>query len=558
LLKDLRCALPIAGFARSFNMIANLKIGTRLALGFGLLLALLGGVAALAVSSLGALAGTTEVIVKDRYPQVVLATGILLQVSENATAMRNMLLVDDRDKLNAEIGAIQNGEKSIADKLAKLEALLSSEGGRKAHQDILALRAKYRAGQDEFMKMAATGATLDATALLLSTLRRDQQAYVDRIKDFIEGGGRLMDRSGEEAAAQYRSRTIFILALTGIAIVLACAFAFRIARSIIVPLRHAVAVAKTVATGNLTSEIALASKDEIGELMQALGEMNEGLRGIVGGVRAGTETIAGASREIASGNLDLSARTEQQAAALEETSSAMEQLAAAVARNADSAQEANRLATTASEVAAASSKVVTEVIDTMREIAGSSDRIVDIIAVIDGIAFQTNILALNAAVEAARAGEQGRGFAVVASEVRSLAQRSASAAKEIKSLIDGSAGKVERGSRLVEQAGATMHEVVASVDRVTAIVGDIALASREQQTGIGHVNQAVGQMDQGTQQNAALVEQAAAAAQALREQAGRLAELVSVFRIAARDDGAAGQERIAASPPPARLKRLAA
>ncbi|RJF92799.1 HAMP domain-containing protein [Noviherbaspirillum saxi] len=510
---------------------ANLKIGKRLALGFGVLVLLVAGIAALGVQSLGVLHESTDTIVKNRYPQVVLATNVLLQVGENATSMRNMLLLDDREKLNSEINAIQIGEKSIADNLAKLEPLLSSAPGKKAFQDILQLRSSYQVRQAEFMKLAATGGTLDATALMLGPLKVDQQNYVNRIKAFIDGGGRIMEKSGEEAATQYRHKAATILALSAVAVLLACAFAYRIARSITVPVVHAVTVARAVAAGNLTSTIEVRTRDETGQLMQALHDMNASLQKIVREVRSGTETIASASSEIATGNMDLSRRTEQQAGSVEETSSTMEELTVTVGRNADHAYEANRLAAAASDVAANSSKVVSEVVATMSAIDESSKKIVDIISVINGIAFQTNILALNAAVEAARAGEQGRGFAVVAGEVRNLAQRSAAAAKEIKALIDNSASNVSHGSKLVEQAGRTMHRVVDSVGTLSGIVSEISAASKEQSAGLGQINRAIMDMDQTTQQNAALVEQAAAAAQSLQNQAAHLAQLVSVFKL---------------------------
>jgi methyl-accepting chemotaxis protein len=286
-----------------------------------------------------------------------------------------------------------------------------------------------------------------------------------------------------------------------------------------------------VADGDLTGTIVVTSKDETGQLLQALQDMNNGLVRIVTQVRMGTDTIATASSQIATGNLDLSSRTEEQASSLEETASSMEELTSTVKQNADNARQSNQLAMTASEVAVRGGAVVSQVVETMGSINDSANKIVDIIGVIDGIAFQTNILALNAAVEAARAGEQGRGFAVVASEVRNLAQRSASAAKEIKTLIDDSVEKVGTGSRLVNEAGATMGEVVESVRRVTDIMSEITAASQEQTDGIEQINQAVMQMDQVTQKNAALVEEAAAAAESLQDQASNLLQVVSVFKL---------------------------
>jgi methyl-accepting chemotaxis protein len=305
-----------------------------------------------------------------------------------------------------------------------------------------------------------------------------------------------------------------------------------ISRSIRVPLARAVSLAHTVAAGDLTTAIEAAGHDETAQLLRALREMNDSLSGIVGEVDAGIRTIASASTQIASGNQDLSSRTEQQAGALEETAATMEELTGAVQQNAANARHASGLASSASEVAQRGGLVVGRVVETMDAIHGSARKIADIIGVIDGIAFQTNILALNAAVEAARAGEQGRGFAVVASEVRALAQRSATAAKEVRGLIDDSVSKVGTGADLVRQAGSTMQEIVASVDRVNGIIGEIAAASEQQQDGIGQVNRAIAEMDDSTQQNAALVEQAAAAAAAMNEQARRLSAVFSVFKVA--------------------------
>lgn len=316
-----------------------------------------------------------------------------------------------------------------------------------------------------------------------------------------------------------------------------------VARSVTRPIKRAVEIAQQVAKGDLTSRIEVTSMDETGKLMQALKEMNENLVTIVTKVHSGTDTIATASGQIAAGNLDLSSRTEQQASSLEETASAMEELTSTVRQNADNARQANQLAQSAADIAEQGGQVVLQVVTSMQSIDNSSRKVSDIIAVIDGIAFQTNILALNAAVEAARAGEHGRGFAVVASEVRNLAQRSAAAAKEIKALIADSACEVDNGSRLVQQAGATMKDVVTSIKRVNGIMNEITAASKEQSIGIEQVNEAVAQMDQVTQQNAALVEEAAAAAESLREQASELSVTVGMFRLVGADRNARTVER---------------
>jgi len=354
---------------------------------------------------------------------------------------------------------------------------------------------------------------------------------LDNLDKLTQVNSNGSDASSQGADHLYASARMWIIGMLIGALIAGFALAMYIARAIATPLIIAVGVAKRVAAGDLTADIRPLSRDETGELMRSLKEMNDSLLGIVTQVRAGTETITTASGEISSGNLDLSSRTEEQASSLEQTASAMEQLTSTVKQNADNARQASQLAVSASEVAVAGGTVVSKVVETMGSIDNSSRKIVDIISVIDGIAFQTNILALNAAVEAARAGEQGRGFAVVASEVRSLAQRSAAAAKEIKILIDNSVAQVGIGSKLVEEAGATMNDVVNSVKRVTDIVGEISSASQEQSAGIEQVNLAITQMDEVTQQNAALVEEAAAASQSMQEQARKLSEVVSVFKL---------------------------
>jgi methyl-accepting chemotaxis protein len=345
-----------------------------------------------------------------------------------------------------------------------------------------------------------------------------------------------------------------------VAVMLAAAIAVWIIRAIMHPLEASVKLARAVAEGDLTQRIEPDSDNEIGQLVRALKDMNDKLVEVVGEVRTETEIIATASQQIASGNGDLSSRTEEQASSLEETASSMEELTGTVKQNAENARQANQLVASTADVAAKGGQIVDQVVDTMESIKDSSKKIADIIGVIDGIAFQTNILALNAAVEAARAGEQGRGFAVVASEVRNLAQRSATAAKEIKSLIEDSVDKVDAGGRLVDEAGRTMTEVVGAVKRVTDIMGEIAAASAEQSAGIEQVNQAITQMDDVTQQNAALVEEAAAASESLQEQAVKLAEAVSFFKL---DSSAAAAVHSAAARPaearglPRRSKPLA-
>jgi methyl-accepting chemotaxis protein len=362
------------------------------------------------------------------------------------------------------------------------------------------------------------------------------------VKLNVDGG----DAASVAATTLFGHSRTLIIALLVATVVVGMLLALWVARIVSRPLREAVTLARRVAAGDLTSDIDVTSACETGQLMQALKDMTVSLQTLVAQVRSGTDTIATASGQIAAGNQDLSSRTEQQASSLEETASSMEELTSTVKQNADNARQANQLAQSASGIAVRGGAVVGQVVGTMASINESSRKIVDIIAVIDGIAFQTNILALNAAVEAARAGEQGRGFAVVASEVRNLAQRSAAAAKDIKILIGDSVEKVDAGSKLVDQAGATMEEIVASITRVTDIMGEITAASLEQSSGIEQVNQAIVQMDQVTQQNAALVEEAAAAAEAMTDQAAQLSRVVSVFKLNA--DAMAGTATRASAP----------
>ncbi|MCS0616343.1 methyl-accepting chemotaxis protein [Massilia kyonggiensis] len=518
--------------------IKHWKIGTRLGGAFALLLVLLAACIWFGIASLHLLNEGTSRIVDEDYPKTVLAYESLDVVNRNARAMRNMLLWDKPEEVARERQTVlQNRQENTAN-LDKLAALIKSDEGKIKLKTVQEAREVYRTSQQAFLDMMDAGKKPEAAAFLLTQVRKDQRSYFDAVRELIKFQDTRVLDSGHRAGETYRSTIAWLMGLAAIALVLGTIVAVWITRSITGPLRQAVDVARTVATGDLSARIEVHSADETGQLLQALRDMNQALVNIVGEVRSGTETIASASQQIASGNADLSSRTEEQASSLEETASSMEELTSTVKQNADNARQANQFAVSASEVAEKGGAVMAEVVDTMGAINESARKIVDIIAVIDGIAFQTNILALNAAVEAARAGEQGRGFAVVASEVRSLAQRSAAAAKEIKALIDNSVEKADAGSRLVDQAGTTMREVVESIRRVADIMGEISAASQEQTEGIGQVQLAISQMDQTTQQNAALVEEAAAASEQLREQAGKLSQTVAVFRLGGAHDRA--------------------
>ena len=509
----------------------DLRIATKLILSFGAVLVL---TAALGVSAIFSMARINEAstdLSANWMPSVLAAMSMRSDVSDlRRWELAHMLAAADSDMALNETRMTETQAKLKTDG-DKYRTLISEPGEKELFERFLVLN-------DEFMRLHATMLSLsremkkeEARALAVgpsAKVMADMMVALDKLVAINTDGG---VRSSASADATYAgSRASLIGLLVGI-VAVGMLLALWVARSVSRPLIEAVGVARQVAAGDLTAQVVVKSQDETGQLMQALKDMNASLQSLVGQVRSGTDTIATASSQIAAGNQDLSSRTEEQASSLEETASSMEELTSTVKQNADNARQANTMALTSSSIAVEGGKVVSEVVGTMASINASSRKIVDIIAVIDGIAFQTNILALNAAVEAARAGEQGRGFAVVATEVRNLAQRSAAAAKDIKVLIGDSVEKVEAGSKLVDQAGRTMDEIVASITRVTDIMSEITAASNEQSAGIEQVNQAIAQMDQVTQQNAALVEEAAAAAESMQEQAASLSEVVSVFKL---------------------------
>jgi len=537
----------------------NLKISTRLAGTFAVLVAVLLAVVIAAWSQLAAMGAQTREITSDWLPSVEL-------VNQLDTGIAKARLFELRHVMAAEPAATATHEKSMGelqaemDKLKKsYEVLINSPEEQKIYDDFIADRKKYVELTTKIFEFSRKNDKDQAAALLGGESLQLFNKTSATLEKLVELNGKGARQEAENAKQTEATARVVLIAAAALAVAFATLAALWLIRSITRPLEQAVNAADRIAQGDLSGQIVVRSQDETGHLLSSLQRMQQSLVTTVGAVRQNAEGVASASAEIASGNNDLSARTEQQASALEETAASMEELSSTVKQNADSARQASQLAISASTVAVQGGDVVSEVVETMKEINASSSKIADIISVIDGIAFQTNILALNAAVEAARAGEQGRGFAVVASEVRSLAGRSAEAAKEIKGLITASVERVEQGTQLVDKAGTTMTEVVASIRRVTDIMGEISAASSEQAAGVAQVGEAVTQMDQATQQNAALVEEMAAAASSLNGQAGELVNAVAVFKLdaSARSAPAPAPRPATAAPRPTTLQRKA-
>ena len=539
-------------------MLKNLTIKARLIAVLSMLALLMIFIGVAGAYALGQSNHALQTVYEDRLVAMGQLDGVIRAVNRNQLVIAAAITGAPEGLPQAADTVEKN--RAMANELWKAYAATALTPQEKAMADsFAAARAQFvKEALEPAIQAARAGDTATMTQLLHGKLDSHYQAVRSNLDALIKlqlQVGQQEFQHSQQAYEQFRLMVFLLLALGAGA---AALVGWWLVRSITQPLEHAVRVAQAVAEGDLTQHITVHGNDETGRLLASLAAMNDSLSAIVGGVRVATDTIATASGQIAAGNLDLSARTEQQASSLEETASSMEELTSTVRQNADNAQQANQLAAAASAVATRGGATVVSVVQKMGAIHASSQKISDIIGVIDSIAFQTNILALNAAVEAARAGEQGRGFAVVATEVRNLAQRSASAAREIKDLINDSVAHVSDGSKLADEAGTTMEEVVTAVQRVRDIIDEIATASREQSSGIEQVNEAITQMDDVTQQNASLVEQAAAAAASMQEQSAGLSRAVSVFRTGRQALQAAPRPKASVTRLPTRRPALAA
>ena len=537
------------------NFLRNLKTSYRLGLGFAMIIVFMVAIVAVGVSRINAISNNTKIIVDDRYAKVALVHSIENEVNRQSRAMRTALIASDPAVVQQELAKIENSTPIVANDIAKLDSWIKVPAARDALQALVDTHKKFSVDEVTLIQLIKAGSIEEGRRYLISNILVPQTAYLTAIEKLSAIESAQMSQFEQESASLAQEATALMLTLIGVATLLSIAIGVFSTRDLMRTLGGEPAytsnVVREIAGGNLAVVVAVRPGDN-DSLLAAVNGMRQSLASIVGQVRTSADSIATGTSQIASGNHDLSSRTEQQASSLEETSAAMEQLTSTVKQSADNARQANQMASAASLSAARGGEIVGKVVATMDTIAASSKKMAEIISVIDGIAFQTNILALNAAVEAARAGEQGRGFAVVASEVRNLAQRSAQAAREIKEMINASTQNVGLGNALVTSAGASMGEIVDQVKRVTDLIGEITSVSLEQSSGIGQVNEAIAQMDQVTQQNAALVEQSAAAASSLKDQAVAMLEAVSYFHL---DESKVQNSNNPATNSPARLSK---
>ncbi|MDK9420449.1 HAMP domain-containing protein [Pectobacterium carotovorum] len=513
--------------------LSNWRIGYRLGAGFSFLVLMLLVIGSVAISKLSDFHEKMDEIVSQNYPLTVKSNKLIDELNGYLNNQQLLLLLKSESEINKQLALNKERSGKISELMEYLNQSVNDDKSVAVLRDISDIRRDFLGSANKLSSLVLAGNTDAAAEEYFNVTRVTQAKYISKVNEFIDIQDDKMSSSAQAVGDSYKNALMVLATIIIISALAGLIIASLITRSVTQPIQEALGVAENVAKGDLTSEIYTDRKDETGQLLSALNNMNSSLRQIVSQVRDGAETISSAASQIAAGNQDLSARTEEQASSLEETASSMEQLTSTIRNTADNTTQATDLAASASETVKKSGAMMETVTQEMRGIRDSSQRMAEIIGVIDGIAFQTNILALNAAVEAARAGEQGRGFAVVASEVRALAQRSATAAKEIKELIDDSFKKVQDGMGLVEETGVTMNSLVMNVQGVTGIISEIAQASREQSDGINQINLAVGQIDTTTQQNAALVEESAAAALSLQDQANSLARTVSVFNLGA-------------------------
>ena len=517
-------------------LLRNMRISVRMALCFGILLVMLTGMGVLGITRMGDVEERLEEITGVNNVELALTVQMRIAVNQVNAALRDIVLLSDPVEMQATNAAIARSRANYNKAEEELRRMVESQANTDEEEKrlltkVAAAKELARPANNRVIELGLADKNEEAIKVLMVEALPTTRAWLIALGELMDLETRQNEEARQQAQHAYQSSRQSMIAIAVVGVLLSLALALLVTRSIVQPISVAVSHANLVAAGDLTSHLHVEGKDEPAQLLHAMQEMQMALANVVGMVRTGAESVAIASAEIAQGNQDLSSRTENQASALEETAASMEQLSATVKQNADAAHQANQRSANASDIAMRGGVVVAQVVESMKDINISSRKISDIISVIDGIAFQTNILALNAAVEAARAGEQGRGFAVVATEVRSLAGRSAHAAKEIKTLIQASTERVEQGAALVDRAGATMNDVVSGIRHMTDLMGEVSSASNEQATGVAQIGEAVSQMDQVTQQNAALVEEMAAATERLRNQALELVRIVSTFKI---------------------------